>query len=820
MTPSARPRQAHGLLPALLLAFFLGEGLGEEPKAEARPAQPLLVEPDRKLEGHEADVYQVRFSPDGTRVATGSFDRTVRIWEIDGGKLLTTLTGHASKVLSLCFSPDGSSVATASEDKTIKLWDVPASGSTAYAGASPVEAMGISADGGWLFTGCEDGSAHLWSTGNRKEAAKLEGGGGPVRAAAFSADGRKAAAAGDDKAVRLYDLSPITAPPPAAGPGTEIVPQGAVWKLFRGRSDPPAEWIQTAFDDSKWEQGPSGFGYSSQETELATIGTRLDDMPSGYTSLFARIAVKLDDPKRVEKLVLRVLADDGFIAYLNGEEVGRANVPAGRLAASAVASGSVQEGAGFAEIDLGKYIEKLIAGNNVLAVQGHNHNATSSDFVLTPILLASLKETGEKPAPTIEAAKLEGAAAPVRALAFSGSGKRIAAGCDDGAVHVWEPGSDKAPVKLDHGSAVKAILFLEGDLLAVAGDGGAIKVWNAAEGKVERSLEGHAGAVVALAVSADRKTLLSGGDDKVVRLWNPAKGEETGRLEGHGDRVTGLGFSADPRWYASASADGRLRVWNDPEGKPEGRKEVASFANPGPVKAVAAGAGRRYFAASGKDVLEWRLPSTEAVLTLKGHGDMVHAVAYSPDGATIASGSRDKTIKLWRPGDGKELRTINAHEATIYTVAFDPEGTRLASAGFDKVIKIWDLKDGKELKKLEGHGDLVFVVRFSSDGKQLYSGSADRTIRRWSLDEGKETAVLQGHPGWVCGLEVPREGRLVSCDFGGTLIAWDPGSLKPVGRCKVPAVVYDVALSPDGRWLAVANMSPAVFLIQTTKLQP
>ena len=820
MTPSARPRQAPGLFPALLVATFLGEGLGEEAKTEARPAQPVLVEPDRKLQGHEADVYQVRFSPDGARVATGSFDRTARIWEAGTGKPLATLAGHTSKILALCFSPDGSSIATGSEDKTIKVWDVPASGSAAYAGASPVEAMAISADGGWLFTGCEDGSAHLWSTGTRKEAAKLEGGGGPVRAAAISPDGRRAAAAGDDRAVRLYDLSPITAPPPASGPGTEIVAQGAVWKLFRGRSDPPAEWIQAAFDDSKWEQGPSGFGYSNDEAELTTIGTRLDDMPSGYTSLFARAVFKLDDPKRVEKLALRVLADDGFIAYLNGEEVGRANVPAGRLAASAVASASVQEGSGFTEIDLGKHIERLVAGNNVLAVQGHNHSATSSDFVLTPILLASLKETGEKPAPTIEAAKLEGPAAPVRALAFSGSGKRIAAGCDDGSVHIWEPGSDKAPVKLDHGSAVRTVVFLEGDLLAVAGDGGAIKVWNAADGKVERSLEGHAGAVLALAISPDRKTVLSGGEDKSVRTWNAAKGEETGRLEGHGDRVTGLGFSADPRWYASGSADGTLRVWNDPEGKPEGRKEVASFANPGPVKAVAAGAGRRYFAASGKDVLEWRLPSTDAVLTLKGHGDMVHAVAYSPDGSTLASGSRDKTIKLWRTGDGKELRTINAHEATIYTLAFDLEGTRLASAGFDKVIKVWDLKDGKELKKLEGHGDLVFVVRFSADGKQLYSGSADRTIRRWGLDEEKESAVLQGHPGWVCGLEVPREGRIVSCDFGGTIFAWDPESLKPVARGKVPTVTYDVALSPDGQWLALANMTPTVFLIQTTKLQP
>ena len=90
-----------------------------------------------------------------------------------------------------------------------------------------------------------------------------------MRAVAFSADARRAAAAGDDKVVRLYDISPITAPPPASGPGTEIVPQGAVWRLMRGRSDPPGEWIQPAFDDAKWDQGASGFGYSPDEAEVA-----------------------------------------------------------------------------------------------------------------------------------------------------------------------------------------------------------------------------------------------------------------------------------------------------------------------------------------------------------------------------------------------------------------------------------------------------------------------------------------------------------------------------------------------------------------------
>ncbi|MBN3868923.1 serine/threonine-protein kinase [Nostoc sp. JL33] len=159
----------------------------------------------------------------------------------------------------------------------------------------------------------------------------------------------------------------------------------------------------------------------------------------------------------------------------------------------------------------------------------------------------------------------------------------------------------------------------------------------------------------------------------------------------------------------------------------------------------------------------------QCVQTLKGHSSMVHAIAISPDGQFIASGSNDKTIKLWQLRTGKLVRQLgrwsSGHSSMVHSVAFSPISSKLsyqgesgksariadlkwgvlASGSWDNTIKLWDVNTGKEIRTLIGHANWVNSVAFSPDGKFLASGSADCTIKVWQVHTGIEIQTITGH---------------------------------------------------------------------------
>jgi WD40 repeat protein len=173
-------------------------------------------------------------------------------------------------------------------------------------------------------------------------------------------------------------------------------------------------------------------------------------------------------------------------------------------------------------------------------------------------------------------------------------------------------------------------------------------------------------------------------------------------------------------------------------------------------------------------VMPAHAPTWRCVHTLVGHSSAVTSVAFSPDGATLASGSEDKTIEIWKLDVGKRWYTLTGHSDWVTCVAFSPNGATLASGGRDKMIHIWDLNKGKWWYALTGHSDRVSAVAFSSNGEVLASSSRDKTVQLWNLNKGRWMSTLTGHAEGVEAVAFSPGGEfLVTGSRDKTVRLWD-----------------------------------------------
>jgi WD40 repeat protein len=302
-----------------------------------------------------------------------------------------------------------------------------------------------------------------------------------------------------------------------------------------------------------------------------------------------------------------------------------------------------------------------------------------------------------------------------------------------------------------------------------------------------------------------------------VRIWDPSSGKELRGFLAHAGPVLALAFGPDGKTLVSGSADRTLKIFDVESGR-----MLEQYIHDGEVRAVAASGDSHYFfAGPGSEILDWRFEAAASLRVLSGHADLVHAVAFAPDGKTAASGSADGTVRIWNVAEGKEERSISAHGSSVFCVAFSPDGKTVASGGFDNQVKLWQAAGGSLVKEFKGHEEGVFCLAFSPDGEFLLSGSSDRTIRSWSIREGKEARVFREHSEWISDLKFfPGKGSVVSVDYGGDLLIWSPGDGKVLSRRRIPAIVHALALSADGGLLATANQDGSIFLYEASAMAP
>ncbi len=530
------------------------------------------------------------FSPDASILAGGGADGSVRFWDVESGRYRDAPEKHRGRVLAMAFSPDGATLATTGgEDKRIRLWSVDSARPLATLGGHlwDVVSVAFSPDGTSLASGSGDGTVRLWSVEDGLHTATLPGHGDWVYSVAFSPDGSLLASGARDGEVRLWDV--------ASGRHKVTLPHRSL--VYYLAFSPDGATLATLasggggevrlWDVASGQPGASlpMEGWGILSLTFAPDGNVLVSSGSGYTVRRRDMAGQLQASLSFGEEHMRYVASVAFS-------------PDGKSLASAGADNAVR----------------------LWDVDGRRFRAI-----------------------------LHGHRRPVSTVAFSPDGSLLASGSVDLTVRLWDPGSGRHTATLPGPSGqVTSVAFSPDGLTLASGDGhGTILLRRVEDGRLEATLEAWPKVVRALAFSPDGRTLASGHDDG-IRLWDTATGELRDLREETGGSVDAVAYSPDGRTLAGGGWDGLLRLWDTGTGE---------------LRAVLEGHGE------------------------PGHGG-IREVSFSPDGALLVSTGGAQAIRLWAAESGrpKGLFMYNA-----IALAFSPEGTTLATGNRDGTILLWDL---------------------------------------------------------------------------------------------------------------------------------
>lgn len=667
----------------------------------------------RTYTGHAGKLNALGVTPDGKLLVTGSDDKTVRVWDVAGGKQLFTFQGHTDAVTAIAVRPDGRQAASGCDDGSIRLWPLAATDEhrASTEATDFVWSVAVSPDGKRIAAAGADRTVRVYDALSGKLTKTLTGHKGAIPAVTFVGNAAVASASGD-RLVKVWDIS--------SGNSADLAGHGSA--VLAVAADAAGKLLVSGSVD----KSVKGWDPSSGK-ELWTW--------TGKSAVCA-VAVRKDG-KRVA-----VGTADGGLTIL---------APAGSDEPRVVGAVSAH-GAGVAGV--------------AFSPDGARAVTCGGDGL---VRVWNLPEDG----PPTAIGKFEppsrsgSAATPVTAVAWSADGRLVAFAGADGVTRVWDVASaTEVRGFRGHTEWVTSVAFLpDGKGVVSAGVDKAVRLFELASRETSAP-PGHTQPVRGVAVSRDGKFAATASVDKTVRVWDLSTGKEVAVLTGAADAVNAVGF-AGPNAVVAAGTDQKLRWWTiDPP------KETRTAATGAAFFMAAAPDGSRVAVVSARegenqavfDVFAGKADPTQ----LSDKGRVVSSGTISADGTLGATGGQDGVVRLWdldkkdRLGgdwalfkdavgdltltpDKKTLIAIDANgtvkvadvakrevsktfaavEGAVAGLAMAPTGDRFATLSAEGVVKAWDLS-GKELRSWKLPTPPGSAA-FTPDGKKLVTGNADGT---------------------------------------------------------------------------------------------
>lgn len=679
----------------------------------------------RVLAGHTDVVSAIRISIDGKYLLSGSWDKSIRLWDLISGKELRSFHGHNDQIKSVCFSPDGKYLLSGSQDQTLRLWEV-ASGREirVFLGhTSDVNSVCFSPDGRYALSGAGDigmDEKHLirlWEIDNGKEVKTFQGHTHYVNSVCFSPDGRNILSGSWDKTLRLWDVTS----------GKEI-------RQFQGHTN-----IITSVCFS-----PDGryllSGSWDQTIRLwdALTGRELQ-VYRGHTGWVNSVCFSFDS---------RYFLSGSNDCTLRLWEIGRSNEI--RVFRS---NGWIQSVCFSAD---GRYAISGKSDNTISIYEITYENPNQWQPYLSRLQSLGVLNEAEQEFQELfhqaqavaksndklqiylilrKAQYLQGYERDERLLEFLNVYGRKNGGKMIGLHDTWLKRNYTCNTNKDENESIQSVCFSP-DGRYVLSYNRILQLREIASGNIIRTFQSHTAWDNHICFSPDGQYVLSASRDNTLHLWDVKSGNELRVFQGHTNYVNCVCVSPDGKFVLSGSLDKTIRIWE---------------------------------LASGKEI--W---------VFQGHSYEVNSVSFSDDGQYVLSGSKDETLRLWNLSNGKEERVFHGHAGSVYSVCFSHDHRYALSGSHDQTLRLWEIKSGKEIRVFHGHTNIVNTVCLSQDDRYALSGSGggfgnkDDTVRLWDIENGKEVRIFQGHTGCVNSVCFSPDDRYALSGSGdGTIKLWE-----------------------------------------------